>query len=525
MNYLPLSILYVVIINKNVEFVSVLTIIILLTLFILVKKVDIQLLLETNISYNSNTELLYVMSNVAINSVFFLLIIHLVLVVFKSNAHSYLELQNTKYSAFLVESAIFYAMYTYNVYYLMHKEYTFLLHDNIISLVHPFITISAVIIITISMYSKKKASLLTTSYYTILTAIILGMFWAATTEGWGGAWAWDPTEIIILILAVAILTVLHFKKRAYHLTYYWMLPVLFYYVSINKLSLVSGIHNFYLNNTSKVTHTYYFIGAIFIYIVFIFIKSGTLKNNGARNYFTSVLIITTIVFFIRNYNWWSNCFIFNQLTIQNIIVIIATAILVSITTHHIRTVLCVTILACCMLVTLVVQAYPTPVILYVIIAWVLMTRLRVSNWAFINHVTHFTMGVVILYNYTEFTSNINPYLISYYHDNLLTYSFNETIQQKMKSSYLLSKTKNVNDSTFHNETWMRTSFWLEQTKNTLYQFQTNLVSVVATSISSPYDYNTYPIQIYVAHTVNSFSNKVILIIYWLLLFSYVKQKW
>jgi len=176
MYYLSLTLLYATVISKSFEIVSMTTLTCIVTFFFLSKIASIQLLTESNTSYETNLEFIYLLANIAINSAFLIqvsLIIVLALTVYRV---SYLIHQNIKYFAMLFESGMFYAMYNYNIFYVLYKKYAFSLHENIISMIHPFITIATLMLILL-FYNRNNSREQYKSlqiYYTIVTTMLLG---------------------------------------------------------------------------------------------------------------------------------------------------------------------------------------------------------------------------------------------------------------------------------------------------------------------------------------------------------------
>lgn len=156
MNYIGLSILYIIILNKNIEVLTLFLTITILILFFTIKKVDIQFFLESNLSYNENIELEYLLTNIAINSIFFIQLFYIFLIKAKNYKYSYRIAQLTKNNLFFIENILFYSIYVYNTYYSIQKEYIFLLHENIVSIIHPILTLISLILFLISVQKIKK---------------------------------------------------------------------------------------------------------------------------------------------------------------------------------------------------------------------------------------------------------------------------------------------------------------------------------------------------------------------------------
>ena len=176
MYYLSLTLLYTTVISKSFEIISMVVLTFIVGLFLLNKLISIQLLLESNTSYEINLEFIYLLANIAINSVFLIQVSFIIVLSVTIYRVSYLINQNVKYFLIFFESVMFYAMYNYNIFYILYKKYSFSLHENIISMIHPFITISTLMLILL-YYKKKNLKEQYKSlqiYYTIIATMLLG---------------------------------------------------------------------------------------------------------------------------------------------------------------------------------------------------------------------------------------------------------------------------------------------------------------------------------------------------------------
>ena len=89
-------------------------------------------------------------------------------------AEEKVKYQNTKRGLFFLENIIFYSTYNYNVYYILKKNNNFALHENIISLIHPLITISTIILLLSIITKKNNKEKILKVYYMITLSLFLG---------------------------------------------------------------------------------------------------------------------------------------------------------------------------------------------------------------------------------------------------------------------------------------------------------------------------------------------------------------
>lgn len=109
----------------------------------------------------------------------------------------------------------------------------------------------------------------------LLFTIILGSWWAEQEGTWGGWWAWDPSEVLSLIVCMPFLFILHSRKtrinyfiltRGLLLVFYFLL-FSYFFLQIN-FNLIS--HNFgnTLTFISDLEYLLYFIVAIVTSLLF-----------------------------------------------------------------------------------------------------------------------------------------------------------------------------------------------------------------------------------------------------------------
>lgn len=527
MYYLSLTLLYTTVISKSFEIISMIILTFIVGLFFLNKLINIQLLLETNTSYEINLEFIYLLANIAINSVFLIQVSFIIVLSLTIYRVSYLINQNVKYFLIFFESVMFYAMYNYNIFYILYKKYSFSLHENIISMIHPFITISTLILILL-YYKKKNLKEQYKSlqiYYTIIATMLLGSVWAASTEGWGGTWVWDPTESILLLFALVLLLTMHVKKNTHikELIIYWVIPILFCYYQINKLSLVSGIHNFYTNQLSSTTFYTILIGSM-VGLLYVTINKVLYKM-------LSIYIVTeiniliffiSIIFYLKNYEIINNTYTINIAYNQLLLLILFSWVYFYNTnkTLYIITYSIIIIVYMASLELLPLNKLIIICLCAIIISTTLWTK---SSWDVFNHKIHLYICIFVLCNYIEFKKIPGLEINFLIQENYFQNTFNIFIFQDMLYNEIYVYKESINSNSFFLSEITKNKISSENTKLIINHTLTNLINfstlILNTKVTELLNFSSNNMEI------NLYTHKLIFISFWILIYAYLFNKW
>lgn len=180
MSYAILIIIYTTLTNKIIEHNVLYAALSILLIYTLHKGYTMETFKELNMLYDNNLEIVYSFANISINKNNLLYIVLIIAVVaLLKTGQSNIGIKK-KQSMYLIESAVFYTGYYFNSYYIPKKEMHFPLHDNVISAVHPILTIVIYVmvmhILSERLHNEKqniKKSKLTIVYYmTVLTTLL-----------------------------------------------------------------------------------------------------------------------------------------------------------------------------------------------------------------------------------------------------------------------------------------------------------------------------------------------------------------
>jgi len=522
MHYLTVSILFIIVMSKSFENSSVFLLIILLTWFSLFKIIGIEVFTESNIYYEKNLELIYSLANIAINSTFLLYVIYIIVSIDLLKKKTILKYQNTKRGLFFLENIIFYSTYNYNVYYILKKNNNFALHENIISLIHPLITISTIILLLSIITKKNNKEKILKVYYMITLSLFLGSIWATSTEGWGGMWVWDPTEITLLLLSFFVLLLIHsrFFLSKKKLMLYWIIPVFFFYYQITKLNLVSGIHNFYVNEISKFTQYSLFIFMLSIINMLIILKlHRIIKMQSINQYMVVLTFLATIIFFIKNNNLHTNNYIIDLITYNYFIYIFVINMLIYFVYQQ-KNILWYTLYINSILFLLIlIDLKNTIIIIFFIVKLIDIKTNSIHKWALYNHTIHWITLLILICSYIQFkTYNFENTDIFLENVFFKTHFSKYTFQEINLTNNLLSK-QVINDTTYFIINKSNNLFMIENTQSYFNNYSTSLIDLLTISIEKKNLLN------FSKSEVNLYIQKFIFISFWFFLIIYLKIKW
>ena len=396
--------------NKNIWYTSTNWIIITITLWGFINNTSLYVFKESNISYNENIEILYNISNYAINSnnlPLLLLLTSLILVIKRRAELSYNYLLGSSY---FVESSFFCTSYTFNIYYVLSNNNNFSLHDNINATIHPLITNISFFIyiywISIADNNIEKSRATVYTYYLISNSLLLGGVWALSTEGWGGIWAWDPTEIVLLLLFINLLVDIHNKRLPK-----WIKRIVilfsFFYLQTNKFNLVSGIHNFYI---SSVGFSFYFLTYIALTVFFIVLSILLSKHF---NYLKKVkglvfFSLVMITFIIKNNEVQIGMFLLDLIFWKYIIVTILISNVLSYLTYskaYYRELTYFSFIAICSLLFIHKEFFvcALTLLLYFYTKNFFFLKKK-SKWTYKSHLKHFVVLGLLLVNFVYYST-------------------------------------------------------------------------------------------------------------------------
>lgn len=204
-------------------------------------------------------EILNKISNIIINTnSYYTLIVLSTLMIFckwnnRSYKHNIVFIESINNCMSMLEQGVLFCSYNYAIYYCIRQDSYYPLYDNILYVVHPVVlTVTIILLIDVALLSswtrffKKNTSnvsvVTNASYYFVLSALILGGLWATVSDGWGGFWSWDPSEVILLLVVCLLIYEVHTSNatRQKLLSYI----IICIYTIVTKLNILPGIHNF-----------------------------------------------------------------------------------------------------------------------------------------------------------------------------------------------------------------------------------------------------------------------------------------
>jgi hypothetical protein len=486
------------------------------------KGYTMETLKEQNMLYNSNLELLHSFANISINKNNMLYIVLLVsMIVILKKASTITVSTKKKHSMYLVENVVFYTAYYFNTYYIPKKETHFPLHDSVISAIHPILTIAVYIFVMYIVYEKmyseqqtSKQKKITIIYYLTIFTTLLGSVWASSTEGWGGTWIWDPTEILLLLLILFLMIMLHSKKPyIIHLVYTTVL--IMYYQLITKLSISDGIHNFYTNELS--TNRYY-LSFVVCSIIAILVPALGKKIPKKRSIGISILFLVTTYYALKNYSIINSVYTINV----SFFIMLLYFFYISIRSYTFKSI----DLYLCIGVLILVQWNAITIQPGIIIVSYLMTHIFWNNkwitWATSHHLSHYSCILILIMNYLEYKnwSSVEPQTI-----------LNSTLINGVNTHVELQK---INNSTTNHKFFIgHVTLFLEQNsytdnseqvKSIYYNFVTTIPNIVMTTLKSTTVDNYTTTMLSTQTLINLFNNKVLLVSYWIILVLYLTIK-
>ncbi len=272
---------------------------------------------STNLPFE--LELLNKVSNIVINNnnYYILLLILITLIIHcvwssgtYNNNNIYIEHINNSVS--ILEHGVFFCSYSYIIFYCIKTNTYYPLYDNILYVIHPVIlTCSIVLFFLLTLqkilfrYFKVRHSLKQTilikksTFYLLSTSIILGGLWATVSDGWGGFWSWDPSEIILLIVLLVLINELHTSNTSSNISVNYIVVCI--YTTVTKLNILPGIHNFINidNHVIWLITTCSIILGLFLAIITTY---SVISTNSYKSY---GLVTVIFILFIS-----ASCFIF-----------------------------------------------------------------------------------------------------------------------------------------------------------------------------------------------------------------------
>ena len=330
MTYISLVIIISIVLSKIITHTSFYIIVVLSLLIPAVRSNNSVLFTQLNISYNYDLEIMYLLSNLVINNnnlTLVLIITVILLTIYKA----YEIKTEGKVIVYYFEQLWFYTGYNYSVYYISEKASYFPLHDNILALLHPiavtwsfFLTSLFLLNLyknrTIKKRSIRKIIGIKYRLYILLTtSLVLGMIWAGTSQGWGGLWFWDPTEIILVFLLTIIIYTLHSPRRIFNRSLILCFSIV--YLEMNKLSLLHGIHNFYKSSTSDSSYLIYIVIATFV-IMIITVYTNVIQKTLLEKIWWYISIIMSTIIHFENYKSTPSALVYTSILLISVVTIV-----------------------------------------------------------------------------------------------------------------------------------------------------------------------------------------------------------
>ncbi len=140
--------------------------------------------------------------------------------------------------------------------------------------------------------------------------ILLGSLWAQQELNWGGWWAWDPVEIISLVIFIIFLWVYHIKKKnffffLFYNNYSCVSFYLGFFLLIVRYDIFNSIHSFLQNEIHDLEEFYivfFYVSSIYVFFViyhyFFFLKTNLMWDTLYRKRWLYIL----------KKNYWYNYF-------------------------------------------------------------------------------------------------------------------------------------------------------------------------------------------------------------------------
>lgn len=212
-----------------------------------------------------------------------------------------------------------------------------LLLTNNINKYHPLmlhLSLNFILVICLNsseLFFKAKHYYLTFSFFSITLLIfsicyitmILGSWWAYQEGSWGGWWAWDPSEMLGLLILISLTLTFHlsfFWKRISKvnriLKLYFIVVYLTYFCLQSNFSITS--HNFGFQSESSIFLKIYYYTLILIFFTYLFIwllkefnlslllwAKKCLTNLSFKYYtqFTSIVILISLLPLLTDLLW------------------------------------------------------------------------------------------------------------------------------------------------------------------------------------------------------------------------------
>lgn len=239
--------------------------------------------------------------------------------------YNFFFLKNYKYNLLLLTAYIliinlnfkFNLMYTNSV-----DEYFFnSLLSNSLNYIHPalviyvwsFIIIFSFLTAVISTKVLKKKLLIYKLVKTLATnikncffilnfTILLGFWWAQQLNTWQGWWAWDKSEVLILIIFWSFISILHLylkkKDTIVFLFNFIYLSVIIYFYYVYEISFFTNLHTFFSSITFNLNFFQLYNSTIVLtLLVLLLVKKSQIKFKYNLEYHVP---LTIIVLFLLN---------------------------------------------------------------------------------------------------------------------------------------------------------------------------------------------------------------------------------
>jgi hypothetical protein len=474
---------------------------------------------ELNMLYDNNLELIYSFANISINknNMIYILLTISVIAILKNGRHT--AGIKKKHSIYLIESAIFYSGYYFNSYYIPKKEIHFPLHDSAISAVHPILTIIVYIIVlhivSENLHSEHKRatkSKLTSMYYLTVLTTSLGSIWASSTEGWGGVWIWDPTEVLLLLLIIFYMMMIHSTVKYIAGLMYSTIAVL-YLQLLNKLNISDGIHNFYTNDlSSNIYYLSFVVVSIVVTSTLLWLKKRVLKNKLG----ISVFFIIVSYYALKNYNVLNSIYVLNISFLTLLLFLVYTSLNINIKKK-------MYVLTGILILSQYIDITTHPgltIATYILLHILWKQKLR--KWPLTNHLTHYACLLLLVlnhleyknWNYTDSQTIVNDTIIN----QIDTYFEMQNLNGSLKSKKCYIGMENIFLEDINN------TYNLSQIKNSFYTFFTTFPNIVMVTFQNTTLDNLYVTMLYKQTLINLFNNKALLISYWVVVFLYITIK-
>jgi hypothetical protein len=518
MSYAILIIIYTTLTNRIIEHNVLYAALSILLIYTLHKGYTMETFKELNMLYDNNLEIVYSFANISINKNNLLYIVLIIAVVaLLKTGQSNIGIKK-KQSMYLIESAVFYTGYYFNSYYIPKKEMHFPLHDNVISAVHPILTIVIYVmvmhILSERLHNENKnieKSKLTIMYYMTVLTTLLGSLWASSTEGWGGIWIWDPTEILLLMLIILFIGMLHSSVNSVIGGTVYSTILILYFQLINKLSISDGIHNFYTNDLSS---NAYYLSFIIVSVIVLLIPVMFKKIIKKPKVGIALLFIITVYYALKNYNILNSVSILNISFFTLLLILFYTS-----TTLHMNNKIELYIVTGIVIVTQYSEVAARPgLIIASYITLYLLSKKKLA-WATANHFIHYAVFVFLIINYLEY-KNWN------YEDsqNMVNSSIVNQIETHFElqniTNSLLSSKMNIGNNGF----FLEIEKYDDISNQGKMYFYTTIPNIIMLTFRNTTIDSMDLTMLYTHSLINLFNNKVLLTSYWIVVFLYIVLK-